>query len=877
MLRLIALIFCLAAAHSALAADQPAVSRILRVIDFEERQLGNTEDLPMHWTKVSGAGMPHYINGRLSNDLARSGKYSFRFDLNGGSLVYRYDPVPVQPRSFYRVEAFARTSVLPNARARMTAYFIDQDQRPLMASMKRSQTYAASSTDADWHRLAIELESDTVARWLVVELELLQPALYASSTLGEQVLFPQDFRGTAWFDDVTISQVPKVKLSTDRPGNVFRRGEALTLQVMVTDRSTDDLAGQLVVRDAAGKIVFQRSGALDITGAENLGPGRKQMRLVLPELPPGWYETALVMTSGGQFVGRQTLDLIQLADNAADPRPDDRFGVIATDLPFDGWSELPRLLPLLGAGRVKLAVWSSAGDIQQSHSAEFDQLLVHLAEQGITPTACLVDLPPDVAAKVPGGWLALPKARVEDWQPQLAYMISRHANHLDRWQLGADGSDAFVTQKQMRQVYALVYGEFAKLMQKPDLAMPWPAWADLEGELPATVAMSVHPSVLPMYIPLYMHDIRKHEGHNLSLTLQLLDRSRYGRELQIRDLAQRMIYALAADARRIDIPLPFTVARGEEGWNKEPQELLMIVRTLTTTLGGAKFQGKVPIAEGVEAFLFEKNGQGVLALWDRGQGGGVKQLALTLGERARAIDLWGNVTPLFSTGANGRPTGQVQLTIGPMPIFLVDIDGALAQLRASVAFDQPLIESSFEPHRRRIRFTNPYRTAISGTLKLKAPEGWTLTPPVFSFNVNPNETFERELTIEFPYNSFAGPKTIEAQFTLQDGRISGTTVPITLNLGLSDVGMQTLAIRDGDDVLVQQIITNYGGRPIDYNAFAMFPGHARQERLVTNLGPGRTTIKFYKFAQAKAENARVRTGVKELMGTRILNDEVEVR
>ncbi len=39
----------------------------------------------MHWSKVQGPDFPHYVNARLSDDRARSGKHSFRFDLNGGS------------------------------------------------------------------------------------------------------------------------------------------------------------------------------------------------------------------------------------------------------------------------------------------------------------------------------------------------------------------------------------------------------------------------------------------------------------------------------------------------------------------------------------------------------------------------------------------------------------------------------------------------------------------------------------------------------------------------------------------------------------------------------------------------------------------------
>ncbi len=870
------LIFILLLAGQLRAQD---ADRTLRTIDFEERRLGNPEELPMHWTKVEGPGMPHYVNGRLSTERARTGKYSFLYELNGGSIVYRYDSkqVPVRVGAHFRVQTFVQTTALNHARARLTAYFVDIDRRPIGASIRHSELYAAK-TDADpWHPLNVELTANENAAGLAIELELLQPEQYSVGTLGKHTLFPQDFRGKAWFDDVTVSQVPQVRMSTDRPGNIFLRGQALTLQILVNDRSTDDLAAQLVVVDARGATVYQHSGAMEIAAAENLAPGQKRMRLALPDLPPGWYEASLVMTSKGRYVGRHTLDMVLLADDSHSFQPDDRFGVIATDLPFGGWEELPQILPLLSAGRVKLAVWTKQGDIQQGDSERFDKLLIALKELSITPTACLVDPPPQVMKRLKGGsWVELLEARGEDWQPQLATMIARHANHLDRWQLGADGSEAFV-RPEMRQVYDKIYKEFVKLVQHPDLAMPWPAWYELEGQLPATVALSVNGSVLPHQLPLYMQEIRKHEGHNLSLTLQLLDRQQYGREVQIRDLAQRVIYALAADAKRIDLPLPFSVS-GENGeTEKEPQEMFMIVRTLMSTLSGTTFRGKVTVGDGVEAFLFDRNGEGLLAIWDKGNRAGAKQLALNLGEHPRAVDLWGNVTPLLRTSAD-KSNQKVQVTIGSMPIFLVDIDGLLAQLRASVALDRPLIESSFVPHGRRIRFVNPYRQTIGGVLKLKAPAGWTISPGTFNFSVNPNETFDREITLEFPYNSFAGAKTIAAEFEFQTDQVVHLTVPVTVNLGLSDLGMQTLALRDGKDVVVQQIITNYSEKKIDYTAFAMMQGLARHERLVTNLAPGRSTIKLYRFANAPSgANTKVRVGVKELDGTRILNDEVEIR
>ncbi|MFI5379822.1 MAG: hypothetical protein ACHRHE_11030 [Tepidisphaerales bacterium] len=862
-------------------ADVQSDDRTLVTIDFEERALGNPEETPMYWSKVEGPGLPHYLSGVLATDRAHSGQSSFRFDINGGSLIYRYQPgrVRVPPGTHYRVETYVQTTPLKHARARLTAYFVDVDLRPITSSIRHSDPYGATRENEPWKRLWVDLSADPRAASLAVELELLQPELFGNTTLGQQAIFPQDIRGSAWFDDVAISQVPKITVATEQPGNIFPQGKAVSLVVCINDRSTNDLASQLVVRDAAGRVVWQKTGSIDIAAAETLASGSRQMHLPVPELRCGWYEATLTLSSHGRHVGQRTTNVIILADRAEGIRPDPRFGVDAAALPFKSWGQLPDLLPMLGTGRVKLAVWSGQTDFEQANAVAFDQLLVRLQERGITPTACLVDVPPSISRNIGGStWRQMLEAPRETWQPQFAVMISRHANHLDRWQLGVDGSDAFVTDPSMRKVYDTLFAEFTKLVQHPDLAMPWPAWHELDGNLPATVALSVPPSVLPSQIPLYMQDIRRHSNHNLSLYLQLLDRTRYSREVQICDLAQRTIYALAAGATRIDFPLPFSVDSADQDLSgAQPLELLLVTRTLATTLAGATFLGRMPVAEGVEAFLFERNGQSILAMWDKGPSSTIKQLSLTLGESPRSVDLWGNSTPLVRPLDNGKPSQKVQLEVGPMPFFLVDIDGPLAQLRASLSVDRPLLESTFRPHTRKIRFTNPYRTALSGMLRFKAPPGWTVTPPIMQFNANPDETFEREFTIEFPYNSFAGPKTLDVEFAMQDNRISSTVVPVTLHLGLSEVGMQTLAVREGKDVLVQQIITNYGDKPIDYTAFGIFPGQPRDERLIFNLAPGKSALKLYRFPAPRQDRLKVRVGVKEMAGSRILNDEVEVQ
>ncbi len=855
---------------------------MLRTFDFEERDLGNDESLPMHWGKVQGQGLPHYVNGQLATDRHRSGKYSFRLDLNGGSLVYRYGNglIPVQRGAHYQIDAYCQTTPLPHARARLSAYLVDLDGHMLPGSEVHSRLYAASQEDVGWSKLTVEVTASApLAASIVIELGVLQPELYSIEKPGQRPLYAQDIRGSVWWDDVTVSQVPEVSLRTGRPGNVFARGESIRLGILVSDRLTDDLSTQVTVRDASGREVYQRTGRPDLRHSDVADKTRGGMILDLPTLKTGWYQAILSTSSSGKSLGTQSLNFIVLPDNNAPVPPDGRFGFIATHLPPDSWAELPQILPMLSAGRVKLSVWNDAGDVEQNNGAEFDRLLNRFAELGISPTACLTAIPPKLAGLIGGtDWKQLLKVPTSVWQPDLAFLVSRHANHLDRWQLGEDGSAAFVSDPEMREVYRRVLKEFSSLMDKPDLAMPWPAWQELSGQLPATVALDVPPSILPEQLPLYIQEIRGRSDHNLSLSIELADRDRYGRLTQACDLAQRVIYALSAGARRIDLPLPFTASRDRDGVVVEPQETLLIMRTIISTLSGAQFKGKVAIADGIQAFLFDRGGHGILAMWDKRSTGGAtpRTLAINLGPRPVSIDLWGNAAPLPHP-VGDKASGSVTLAVGQLPIFLVDIDGPQAQLRASFGIDRPMIESTSAPHARRIHFINSYPKAISGMMHIKAPAGWTFNPSTVNFNLNPGEAFDRELSIQFPYNSVAGLKNFACEFLI-DGQGPPFTIPFTLKLGLEDVGMQTLAQRDGRDVFVQQILTNYGDRPISYNAFANFAQRARQERLITDLAPGATTVRRYRFENVPLKDkSKVHVGIEELSGHRRLNNDVDVR
>ncbi|HEY0008976.1 MAG TPA: hypothetical protein VGB55_09665, partial [Tepidisphaeraceae bacterium] len=535
MRTLILLIALLLAAH---AGAQPSqVTRVIQSFDFEERGRGNVEDLPMGWSKLEGSGLPHYVNGRLSSDRASSGRHSFRFDLDGGSLIYRYPSgkIPASPGSTFRLSTRVSAAPLANARARLTGYFTDIDGRPIKSSVQHSRSYAGDA-EGTWATLEMDLTAGDDAAWVVIELGLVQPAVWRQTTLGQSALFEQDIQASAYFDDVSIAQVPQVRLTAGRLGNVFFRSDAPHIKVSIQDRFTQDLVAHLTLHDAEGKSIYQRNGALDLLD----GPGGAKLTVVeLPELPAGWYRASLRLSSRGTLVSEQVIDFVRLADDGVRVDPDPRFGVIATEWPMNQWNALPKLLPMLGTARVKLGVWTEAGEVDQMTKPKFSQLLEQLRDLRITPTACILAPPPAVAVMVGGStWDHLLKAPPAAWQPSLSFMVSRYAGFIDRWQFGSDDQAGnFAADANLRTAYAAVRGQFEQLMEKPDLAMPWPAWSAQDERPPAAVALSVPPDVLPPQIPLYLSDLPT-DKLKTSISLQWLQPATYGRLTQLRDMVQ---------------------------------------------------------------------------------------------------------------------------------------------------------------------------------------------------------------------------------------------------------------------------------------------------------------------------------------------------
>ncbi|MHC5006800.1 MAG: hypothetical protein ACYTGF_05515, partial [Planctomycetota bacterium] len=232
---------------------RPVLSSLRRELvrfDFEEAERAPYTMPPNFYRYIApDQGFPRFGRMQLTSETAHGGRWSFQFQLNGGSLSAKVPTavIPVLPGADYAVATWIRTEGLTHAAARLVAQLYDVNRRPIPASRTRSALFR---TGGGWEHAEIEVFGDFEdAADLVVELQVLQPQQFTAPDESQGVPLLEDVAGRAWFDDVRVQQLPRIELSTDVPGNVVPAPQTPTLHAVVRDPTAERLSARLRVYD----------------------------------------------------------------------------------------------------------------------------------------------------------------------------------------------------------------------------------------------------------------------------------------------------------------------------------------------------------------------------------------------------------------------------------------------------------------------------------------------------------------------------------------------------------------------------------------------------------------------------------------------------
>ncbi len=299
-------------------ADLSSLGRQLKYFDFEEAELAPFT-MPHNFYRyiAPDQGFPRFGTMRLTRTAARSGRWSFMFELGGGSLSARVPTavLPVLPGGDYTVSAWVRTEHLSHATAQVVAQLYDIEHEPIPESRTVSPRLR---TNGRWQHVAIEVfgDSDRAAD-LVLELQVLQPQQHIDQHEGQPQL--GDIAGRVWFDDVTVWQRPRIEISTGAPGNVIAGPEEPVLEIMIRDATMEDLSTRIVVLDLDGRELRVET--------HDLPRGSWRHTLALDDIDAGWYRVVVEVHNDEQMVGARKLDLVVVSGDAT-PHGDRQLGVV---------------------------------------------------------------------------------------------------------------------------------------------------------------------------------------------------------------------------------------------------------------------------------------------------------------------------------------------------------------------------------------------------------------------------------------------------------------------------------------------------------------------------------------------------------------------
>ena len=172
--------------------------RIVKHFDFDERQLGNLEDVPMHWLHYRAKGFPHFVRGRFDFEMGHEAAPSFVLELAGRSVAYHYyaNDIPAKLASQYLIVGWIKPEHLIHARAYISAYFLDRDGNKIDECERFSRMVGGPDSRPEWQRVTVSLPGRYErARFIGLKAWIVQPEVWGDGKKHELQIYHQTIHG----------------------------------------------------------------------------------------------------------------------------------------------------------------------------------------------------------------------------------------------------------------------------------------------------------------------------------------------------------------------------------------------------------------------------------------------------------------------------------------------------------------------------------------------------------------------------------------------------------------------------------------------------------------------------------------------------------
>ncbi len=851
--------------------DLSSLGRQLRHFDFEEAESA-PYTMPHNFYRyvAPDQGFPRFGSMRLSRTAAHSGRWSFMFELNGGSLSARVPTavIPILPGSDHLVSAWVRTQNLSHAAAQVVVQLYDIEHNAIPESRTVSPRLR---TDGAWQHVLIEIYGDSDrAADLVIELQVLQPQQHADLSKGQPR--PGDIAGSVWFDDVTVWQQPRIEISTGAPGNVIAAPDAVVLDIMIRDATTENLTARVAVLDVDGQELRVEN--------HDLPRGSWRHTLQLGTMDAGWYRAVVEVHNDTRIVGARSLDLVVVTRDAT-PRRDRQLGVVlAAPTTAEGLQLTRTLARLLGAPGTVLPIPRDTAALgpdggRNALRRTGEQMLgrgeeLTIALPGLTDALMRIE--------------QLDRNRVQALikaDEGLTDLLMSFGLVVPRWLLtpGADraagsaalGSAVLLPDERLRAMVDAAAGALGDFVPDPIILVPWSAEYDLAPLAPPhgywiNIPTFIGPEVIAEYAARWPIGTQA-----VFTTFERLDAHSYTPNQRVVDLMLRTLWGWRAGLPRMAITSPWS-HDGPRG-TVVPDPTFGVWRALADRLDGRRFAGELPVAAGVRCWMLTGDSPDDTALvaWNEQAQPHDAALSILLADGpVDVVDAFGNRrTTLPVDGVHHIP-------LAARPVFVEGIDARLARFRASFRITPKYLTARHQVHEGEVLLDNPWNDTITGTIRLRPPAGWRITPRIHTFSIQPGGQARLPITLIFTNRLLTGSTFAEAQVELVADREYTLNLRAPLEVGVEDLEFvaswhRDRSREDSTDLIITESVTNTGDTGVTLTVFVSAPGLSRQRRSIGGLQPGQTATRTFRLADGARllPGRSIRIGVIRQDGARL--------
>jgi len=850
--------------------------RVVKTFTFDEKSLGNLEDLPMDWEKVTLSGFPHFVNGNLDDEVGFP-KPSFKLQLNGGNLGYVFSErvIPVFPGSDHKIVAYVKTQNLVYARGYLQAFYMDRAGKPLTDTIVYSPLIGPPAPeDPEWRPVVVELPyTNNNGRFIGIGVFLVQQDRLPVALASPVKSYRKDINTALWLDEVTVLRLPKTRLGMVKNTCLYHTSDNVTVGATVADAGTNDLSARIIIQDLAtgqARTIAHPVAVLPpleaILRGHATAPGIIQHEI--GRLKPGLYRISLQALTNGDVIIDKILHIAVLNDDRTSELTR-HFGIDLSD------AEIAQpVLTADFAGTLKpawaaLPIWRNDTPTNRGHAEEspVDRTILELDHRGISILGSFLDVPEELASRCnivnPSLWDFL-AGKPEWWQSELSILVSRHADRIDHWTFGRTTNFWQTPDARIQPVLNSVRKEFSQFQGQFSLLSAWPAMVQPPAQLPAdgcfvTIPSELLPGSFEEYFKRWITDPRL-----AWIVLQEQDLDQYSLEPALVDFARRFIEAKRCRMQNLAARNLWTGRRPNAPGGIEPNAYYVVYANLIDRLDGLDYINSVEIDQGRFGLRFSSADHTVLVLSStdpkpyRGMA--------SLGEQVKAYDLWGRTLPLQNN------EGGWQVPYRPI-VFLDNVEADLARFLASIRFDPELVPSKFGTHQVRLVFQNTFSQGINGIVRLQGPTDWQFDPSGSRFALPAGKDFTLPMKLRFPSNESIGRKSINVRFELEARKLMRLNLSLPLRIGVSDLDMRVIWFLRGQEMILWQEVQNKGDKWTDLRAFVVAPERPRMERQIRRLGPGQTAVKEYSLGPWKDMFRKtIRVGFQEVRGTRLANE-----